>query len=170
MRSSSKQHSVILPILSSISIIKSSDSDSINIAPSSIESSNSQSIINSPALLKEASISPDTTDWGFKIKNTIVAKKIKITCNEYLLKKKKNLLFLKYLIICLTSSSFKVDKCDLTCIFKYSAASSISFDFLFNFLANSNTFIFNNFVNRYLQDFILIFQVLKRLVTNTKWV
>ena len=93
----------------------------------------------------------------------IITKKIKINCNKYLLKKMKILFFLKYLIISFTSSSFKFDKCDLIWIFKYLAASSISFDFLFNFFANSNTFIFICFVDRYLQDIILIFQVLKRL-------
>ena len=61
-RSSSKQHSVTLPKLSSISIINNSDSDSTNIAPSSIESSNSQSKVNSPTSLTDASISPETTD------------------------------------------------------------------------------------------------------------
>ena len=49
-------------MLSSISIINNSDSDSTNIAPSSIESSNSQSKVNSPTSLTEASNSPDTTD------------------------------------------------------------------------------------------------------------
>ena len=168
LRSSSKQHSSILPILSSISIINNSDSDSINIAPSSIDSVIFQSRVNSPTSFTEASISPDTTDWGYIIINIIVTKKNKRNNAKYFLKKKINLLFLKYLIIFLTSSSFNFDKCDLTCIFKYSAASSISFDFFFNFFANSNTFTFINFVNRYLQDIILIFQVLKRLVTNTK--
>ena len=168
LRSSSKQHSSILPILSSISIINNSDSDSINIAPSSIDSFIFQSRVNSPTSFTEASISPDTTDWGYIIKNIIVTKKNKRNNAKYFLKKKINLLFLKYLIIFLTSSSLNFDKCDLTCIFKYSAASSISFDFFFNFFANSNTFTFINFVNRYLQDIILIFQVLKRLVTNTK--
>ena len=61
-KSSSKQHSVILPLLSSTSIITNSDSDSTNIAPSSTESSNDQSKVNSPTSLTEASISPDTTD------------------------------------------------------------------------------------------------------------
>ena len=37
-RSSSKQHSTTFPILSSISIINNSDSDSTNTAPSSIDS------------------------------------------------------------------------------------------------------------------------------------
>ena len=64
LRSSSKQHSSILPILSSISIINNSDSDSINIAPSSIDSFIFQSRVNSPTSFTEASISPDTTDWG----------------------------------------------------------------------------------------------------------
>ena len=63
-RSSSKQHSTTFPILSTISIINNSDSDSTNIAPSSIDSLISQSIVNSPTSLTEASISPDTTDWG----------------------------------------------------------------------------------------------------------
>ena len=63
-RSSSKQHSTTFPILSTISIINNSDSDSTNIAPSSIDSLISQSIVNSPTSLTEATISPDTTDWG----------------------------------------------------------------------------------------------------------
>ena len=49
-------------MLSSISIINNSDSDSTNIAPSSIESSNSQSKVNYPTSLTEASNSPDITD------------------------------------------------------------------------------------------------------------
>ena len=113
-RSSWKQHSVVLPILSSTSIINNSDSDSTNIAPSSIESSNSQSKVNSPTSLTDASISPDTTDWGLIMKNNIVIKKIKRNSEKYLLKKNKNLLFLKYLIIWLTSSSLKLDKWDWT--------------------------------------------------------
>ena len=102
-----------------------------------MESSNFQSKVNSPNSFTEAFTSPDTTDWGLIIKNNTVIKNIKRNSEKYLLKKKRNLLFLKYLIICLTSSSFKPDRWVFTNISRRSAACKISFDDLPNFLASS---------------------------------
>ena len=68
-------------------------------------------------------------------------------------------------MIFLTSELFNVDKCDLTFIFKNSAAERISFDFLFNFLANSNTFIFCAVIGK-LTNYILVFQVSYEKIFN----
>ena len=72
----------------------------------------------------------------------------------------------KYLKIQVKSHLSKLSDDEVKKIIKYFRKRRLIF--FFNFFANSNTFTFINFVNRYLQDIILIFQVLKRLVTNTK--
>ena len=53
-KSSSKQHSTVSPLFSSISIKTTSDSDSINITPSSTVSSNFHSTDTSPCSSTEA--------------------------------------------------------------------------------------------------------------------
>ena len=127
----------MFPPLSNTSIKNSSESVSITKVPLSMESSNFQSKVNSPNSFTEAFTSPDTTDWGLIIKNNTVIKNIKRNSEKYLLKKKRSLLFLKYLIICLTSSSLKLDRWVFTNISRRSAACKISFDDLPNFLASS---------------------------------
>ena len=108
----------MLPPLSNTSIKNSSESVSITKIALSAELSNSQSKVNSPNSFTEAFTSPDITDEGLTIKSNIVTKKMKRKNEKYLLKKKRILLFLKYLIICLTSSSFKFDRWDFTNISK----------------------------------------------------
>ena len=69
--------------------------------------------------------------------------------NEYLLKRKRILFFLKYLIIFLTSSLFKIDVFVLAFISRYDAAFRISFEVLFIFFASSKTFIQQKNINKF---------------------
>ena len=116
-KSSWKQHSVTVPLLSSISIINNSDSDSTNITPSSTGLSNDQSKVNSPWAFTEPLISPEAGVCEFITINTTINIRT-INTEKYFLNQKSILFFLKYLIILLTSCSVKLDKCDSTLIWR----------------------------------------------------
>ena len=116
-KSSWKQHSVTVPLLSSTSIINNSDSDSTNITPSSTGLSNDQSKVNSPWSFTEPLISPEAGVWEFITINATINIRT-INTEKYFLKKKSILFFLKYLMILSTSCSVKLDKCESTFIWK----------------------------------------------------
>ena len=75
----------MFPPLSNTSIKNSSESVSISKIALSTESSNSQSKVNSPNSFRDASTSPDKTDWGLMMENSIVNKKIKRNSEKYFL-------------------------------------------------------------------------------------
>ena len=97
-------------------------------------------LANSFTEIKSAIKAYDFTNADSLIENYLQTPTTAIDPEIYLLKKKISLLFLKYLIICLTSSSLKIDDLVFTNISRYSAACKISLEDLPNLLANSKTF------------------------------